>query len=60
MSEILSKKVSMAELFYDLIYVLAVQKVTRMIHHLHHGVISPYIYLKFVIVCTVIILLWFN
>lgn len=60
MSKITSKKVSMAELFYDLIYVLAVQKATGMIHHLHNGQISAYIYLKFIVVCTIILLLWFN
>lgn len=60
MSKILPEKVSMAELFYDLIYVLEVQKVTGVIHHLHHGQISIDTYLKFAFACLVILLLWFN
>lgn len=60
MSKILPKKVSMTELFYDLIYVLEVQKVTGVIHHLHHGQISIDTYLKFAFACLVILLLWFN
>ena len=60
MKQILAKKVSMLELFYDLIYVFAIAKTTGLIHHLHHGVVPLDDYLKFLVVCIVIILLWLN
>lgn len=57
---IIPKKVYMTELFYDLIYVFAVQQTTHMIHHLHNGIIDPLNYLKFAIVCMILLLMWFN
>lgn len=54
------KKVTMIELFYDLIYVLAIQKVTGLIHHLHHGELSLNAYLTFVMYSIAILLMWFN
>lgn len=37
----LLKKVSMIELFYDLVFVYMISQVTGLIHHLQNGVISP-------------------
>ena len=54
--QILEKKVSMTELFYDLIFVCALGKMTGMIHHLHHGIIEPLTYAKYIIV----IIFWIN
>ena len=54
--QILEKKVSMTELFYDLIFVCALRKMTGMIHHLHHGIIEPLTYAKYIIV----IIFWIN
>jgi len=54
--QILEKKVSMTELFYDLIFVCALGKMTGMIHHLHRGIIEPLTYAKYIIV----IIFWIN
>lgn len=54
--EIIEKKVSMTELFYDLIFVAAIGKMTHMIHHLHHGTIDPIIFGKYVVT----IINWIN
>ena len=54
--QILEKKGSMTELFYDLIFVCALRKMTGMIHHLHHGIIEPLTYAKYIIV----IICWIN
>ena len=58
--EITAKKVSMMELFYDLIYVFAVGKITEMIHHPHNGVINIITYIKFCAGCIIILTLWFQ
>lgn len=36
----LTKRVSLIELFYDLVFVYMVSQATGLIHHLHHGVIN--------------------
>ncbi|WGN90049.1 low temperature requirement protein A [Ligilactobacillus faecis] len=58
MNKIIAKKVSMLELFYDLVFVYAVAKMTAMIHHPHHGGLSLTTYLQFVLVVIVIIQVW--
>lgn len=40
MADTLSKRVSLIELFYDLVFVYMVSQATGLIHHLHHGVVS--------------------
>ena len=55
-----AKKVTMLELFYDLVYVLAVAKATAIIHHLHNGVVGVESYVKFIIVCAILMLMWFG
>lgn len=47
--EIFEKKVSMTELFFDLIFVWATAKMTHMLHHLHNGIIEPIQFLKYLI-----------
>ena len=46
----------MINLFYDLIFVCALRKVTGMIHHLHHSIIEPLTYAKYIIA----IICWIN
>lgn len=58
MNKIIAKKVSMLELFYDLVFVYAIAKMTAMIHHPHHGGLSLTTYLQFVLVVIVIIQAW--
>lgn len=40
MANTLTKRVSLIELFYDLVFVYMVSQATGLIHHLHHGVIN--------------------
>lgn len=58
MSLIKAKKVSLSELFYDLVFVFAISKMTMLIHHLHHGIIKPVTYLQFAVVLVVLINIW--
>lgn len=37
----LTKRVSMIELFYDLVFAYMISQATSLIHHLNHGMISP-------------------
>ena len=48
----------MLELFYDLIFVYAISRMTMMIHHLHSGALSPVIYGEFIIVVIMVLQLW--
>ena len=34
------KRVNYSELFYDLVFVFAISKVTALIHHLHNGILT--------------------
>lgn len=34
------KRVEFSELFYDLVFVFAISKVTTLIHHLHNGILT--------------------
>ncbi len=36
----ITKRVSLVELFYDLVFVYMVSRATEMIHHLHHGIVG--------------------
>ena len=58
MKKIIAKRVSMLELFYDLIFVYAISRMTMMIHHLHSGALSPVIYGEFIIVVIMVLQLW--
>lgn len=41
------KKVELTELFYDLVYVYAISQVTSLIHHVHHGFVTPSAFFTF-------------
>lgn len=56
--EIMKKKVFMAELFYDLIFVVAISKMTHLLHHLYNGVIEPLNYFKYFITVVSWINVW--
>ena len=56
MPNILTKRVSMIELFYDLVFAYMISQATSLIHHLQHGTISPVSFLIF----AVIVIGWFN
>ena len=43
MADEITKRVSLIELFYDLVFVYMVSRAIEMIHHLHHGIVGlPY------------------
>lgn len=54
----LTKRVSLVELFYDLVFVYMISQATGLIHHLHHGSISPQTFAIFVLVMVVFINSW--
>lgn len=58
MTKILAKKVSSWELFYDLIFVYAISRLTHMITHLHDGHFSMMVYAEFLIATWAIFQSW--
>lgn len=52
------KKVELLELFYDLVFVYAIGKMTDLIHHLHLGELSTLDYLQYLIICLVVLHAW--
>lgn len=58
MPKIIPKKVEMIELFYDLIFVYAIAKMTAIIHHPHNGHIRLINYLQFITVTIIVLQLW--
>ena len=58
MKEIIAKRVSMSELFYDLIFVYAISKITAMIHHPVSGSLPLFSYFEFVIVVIIVMQIW--
>lgn len=54
----LTKRVSMIELFYDLVFAYMISQATSLIHHLSHGVISITSLFTFFIVVIVFINSW--
>ena len=53
-----AKKVELIELFYDLIYVYAVSRLTALIEEPHNGMIAPYDFFKYLIMAFVILQAW--
>lgn len=53
-----AKKVTLFELFYDLVFVYMISRATELIHHLYEGVISPLALVTFTIVVIVFINSW--
>lgn len=58
MKNIIAKPVGMFELFYDLVFVYAISKITAMIHHPVNGVIPFITYTQFLLVVIVIMQVW--
>ncbi|OTA50198.1 low temperature requirement protein LtrA [Lactobacillus sp. UMNPBX10] len=54
----ITKRVSLVELFYDLVFVYMVSRATEMIHHLHHGIVGLPVLGIFAIVVIVFINSW--
>lgn len=58
MNSKITKPVTMVELFYDLVFVYMISQATSLIHHLHHGIISPLTFVIFALVTVVFINSW--
>ena len=54
----ITKRVSLVELFYDLVFVYMVSRATEMIHHLHHGIVGLPVLGIFAIIVIVFINSW--
>ena len=54
----ITKRVSLVELFYDLVFVYMGSRATEMIHHLHHGIVGLPVLGIFAIVVIVFINSW--
>lgn len=54
----LTKRVTMIELFYDLVFAYMISQATSLIHHLSHGTVSPISFLIFAVVVIVFINSW--
>lgn len=52
------KRVEFSELFYDLVFVFAISKVTTLIHHLHNGILTWNSFLDFFIAILFLIDSW--
>ena len=52
------KKVELTELFYDLVYVYGISKMTSLIHHIHHGGLSWSNFLAFAVGMIIMINSW--
>ena len=52
------KRVNYSELFYDLVFVFAISKVTALIHHLHNGILTWNSFLDFLIATLFLIDSW--
>ncbi len=48
----------MTELFYDLVYVYTISQLTSIIHHAHHGVVSPQSFFNFSVGLIVFVNSW--
>ena len=55
MADEITKRVSLVELFYDLVFVYMGSRATEMIHHLHHGIVGLPVLGIFAIVVIVFI-----
>lgn len=58
MEKIVVKRVSMLELFYDLIFVFAISRITMMIHHPLNGMVPIKGYAEFIIVIIFVMQVW--
>lgn len=53
-----SKKAEFHELFFDLIFVYAIQKIAHVILHVDHGTISSELFFKYVTMSLIVWILW--
>lgn len=60
MADEITKRVSLVELFYDLVFVYMASRATEMIHHLHHGIVGLPVLGIFAIVVIVFINSWMD
>lgn len=58
MKNIVAKPVGMFELFYDLVFVYAISRITAMIHHPVNGAIPLVTYAQFLLVVIVVMQIW--
>lgn len=58
MNKIIAKPVGMFELFYDLVFVYAISRITAMIHHPVNGSIPAITFLQFLLVVIVVMQIW--
>ena len=58
MKKIIAKSVGMFELFYDLVFVYAISKITAMVHHPVNGGIPLVTLLQFLFVVIVVLQIW--
>ncbi len=58
MADEITKRVSLIELFYDLVFVYMVSRAIEMIYHLHHGIVGLPVLGIFAIVVIVFINSW--
>lgn len=58
MNQPLTKRVTMIELFYDLVFAYMISQATSLIHHLYHGIVSPISFLIFAVIVIVFINSW--
>ncbi|WP_049149889.1 low temperature requirement protein A [Lactobacillus gasseri] len=58
MKKISAKPVGMFELFYDLVFVYAISRITAMIHHPINGSIPLITFLQFLLVVIVVMQIW--
>ncbi|MBZ4302604.1 low temperature requirement protein A, partial [Streptococcus pneumoniae] len=52
------KRVEFSELFYDLVFVFGISKITTLIDHLHNGILTWTSFLDFFIAILVLINSW--
>ena len=58
MSLIKERKVENIELFYDLIFVYAISKISGLIHHPNNGIIEPWTFISFIMASLVVLQEW--
>lgn len=58
MDNLPTKRVSMIELFYDLVFAYMISQATELLHHLEHGIVSPVSFLVFAVIVIVFINSW--
>lgn len=46
------------ELFFDLVFVYAISQTVGLIHHLHHGIVEPIQFIRYVIAMTALVSMW--